>query len=508
MDSAIDSGSKVLGGIDGVVSRFGDLGTLAPVASELIAVIDKEDASIADIASVIGRDPGLTKRILRTANSGMYAQAGGVATIERATTILGLRTVKLLCLGFTLVTGVDDQSPGSPGPVWRASLVTSVLAREIASTTSPRIANEAFITGLLGELGKLALIDEPAYIDAGLAGYPWPLPSVEQQVLGFTSDDVTARIIQSWGLPVLLADAIQTRNRPGTGAEPVEELARTLNVARRAAELVSTQDERAQAKALETLHLHAERYLQLSPEQTNDLVTSSEAALCDVTAMFEMGQLTSKPVNEIMNSAMSKLAELSLELAANLIQQSHETQQLSHDNQRLTQQATTDSLTGLANRRAYDTFLQSVLARRYRSEGRANNPVGLLLLDLDHFKSINDTHGHPVGDEVLAQVGTRLSKSTRDNDFMARVGGEEFAMVLPSTSPSDFNGLAQRLCRTIADKPIQTTVGPLVVTASVGGTYSPISDDPNLASLLYQTADRALYQSKSGGRNRATITPI
>ena len=506
MNPAIDPEPKLSSGLDGVVARFGDLGTLAPVASELIAIVDKEDASIADIASVIGRDPGLTKRILSTANSGMYAQSGGVATIERAITVLGLRTVKLLCLGFTLVTGVDDQSPGSPGPLWRASLVTSVLAREITSISAPRMANEAFIAGLLGELGKLALIEEPLYMAADLAGDPWVDASVEERILGFGSDEVTSRIIEGWGLPPLLAQAIQSRTQPGASSEPVDVLARALHVARHAAKLVSTQDRNEQAMALEALHLSAHKYLDLTPEQANDVVHNSEPALSEVTTMFEMGQLISKPVNEIMNSAMAKLTQLSLELAANLAQQSYQAEQLSVDNQRLTQQATTDPLTGLANRRGYDAFLETIFNRQ---PAKGCSPVvGLLILDLDHFKSINDTHGHPVGDEVLVNVGQRLSTATRDSDFVARVGGEEFALLLPSTNPTDLAHVAQRLCNVIGAEPVLTTAGPLCVTVSVGCTYATLDNTPGLSSNLYQTADRALYHSKSNGRNQATIAAV
>jgi diguanylate cyclase (GGDEF)-like protein len=128
-------------------------------------------------------------------------------------------------------------------------------------------------------------------------------------------------------------------------------------------------------------------------------------------------------------------------------------------------------------------------------------------MDLDHFKSVNDTHGHAVGDEVLAEFGRRLQRGSRRGELVARTGGEEFALVLPDTSPEELAGAAERLRATLDGEPIETDAGPLPVTASIGAAWTR-SVSAGVEKLLYETADAALYDSKGNGRNQVTMKPM
>jgi diguanylate cyclase (GGDEF)-like protein len=157
--------------------------------------------------------------------------------------------------------------------------------------------------------------------------------------------------------------------------------------------------------------------------------------------------------------------------------------------------ATRDGLTGLFNRRH---FLE--LAER-QVQAPARRPVAAVMVDIDHFKAINDTHGHAVGDEVIREVAHRLSTVLRESDVICRYGGEEFAVLL-SASPEQARVAADRLHAAISAAPVETLAGPLHVTVSVGLTEG--ADDPtavDLSALLHH-ADNALYQAKQGGRNR------
>ncbi len=162
--------------------------------------------------------------------------------------------------------------------------------------------------------------------------------------------------------------------------------------------------------------------------------------------------------------------------------------------------ATTDPLTGLANRRAATEALGRELARRARA--RARGTTALCLLDVDHFKSVNDLHGHEVGDAVLTHLGAVLRRACRASDLPARIGGEELSVLLPDTDLAGAVELAERLRTALAQDP-----GPLPVTVSVGVAAAPeTAEDP--AGLL-RAADRALYRAKRGGRDQVrSASPI
>jgi diguanylate cyclase (GGDEF)-like protein len=156
--------------------------------------------------------------------------------------------------------------------------------------------------------------------------------------------------------------------------------------------------------------------------------------------------------------------------------------------------AATDGLTGVANRRTFEAALDVELTRASRS----GTAVSLVLLDIDHFKRLNDAHGHQVGDEVLRGVAKLLKQQSRAFDTPARYGGEEFAVIMPACDIADAERGAERLRRAIA---AMETVAPVTVSTGVA-TFPVHAAD---AASLVQMADGALYESKGGGRNRTTV---
>lgn len=161
-------------------------------------------------------------------------------------------------------------------------------------------------------------------------------------------------------------------------------------------------------------------------------------------------------------------------------------------------EARTDSLTQLNNRRAFD----AELGRRFAEWTRKQTPVSLLLLDVDHFKKFNDTHGHQAGDEVLRCVAKTLRSLTREMDLACRYGGEEFAVILPATRARDLAPLVDRIRTSIAASTVLFEGKKLSVTASFG--LAEIAPGDSVASLL-KRSDEALYASKDAGRNCAHL---
>jgi diguanylate cyclase (GGDEF)-like protein len=161
--------------------------------------------------------------------------------------------------------------------------------------------------------------------------------------------------------------------------------------------------------------------------------------------------------------------------------------------------AITDGLTGTYNRRHFFGLAENELSRA----SRFGHPVSAIMLDVDHFKQVNDTYGHAVGDQVLCAVTRRCSESIRDIDILGRYGGEEFAIILPATDLSGAHSVAERLRRCVADVPIPTEQGDLTITISLG-VASTLQPDGDVATLLNR-ADAAMYAAKQAGRNRVGL---
>jgi len=164
--------------------------------------------------------------------------------------------------------------------------------------------------------------------------------------------------------------------------------------------------------------------------------------------------------------------------------------------------ATHDPLTGLLNRRASLDSLSTELSRAYRS----GNPVCIVMGDIDHFKRINDTHGHLAGDEVLCEVARRMQRSLRRYDTIGRFGGEEFLLVLPECSLEEGVKLAERICHLVRSEPLKAKNEPLQVSISLGVTVANRLAPEDLEALL-GAADAALYRAKEAGRNRVEFSP-
>jgi diguanylate cyclase (GGDEF)-like protein len=160
----------------------------------------------------------------------------------------------------------------------------------------------------------------------------------------------------------------------------------------------------------------------------------------------------------------------------------------------VTRLATVDPMTGLSNRRHFLALADAAVS----ASGSGHRPLSAIMIDIDHFKRVNDSYGHRVGDRVIEEVGARLRSAMREGDIVGRYGGEEFALLVPAGAGSA-KDVADRLLELVRGEPIETPAGPLHITVSVGVAHQGVVHD--LATLL-ERADQALYQAKRKGRNQ------
>lgn len=201
-----------------------------------------------------------------------------------------------------------------------------------------------------------------------------------------------------------------------------------------------------------------------------------------------LSELAEASMREIrLRQALQEAESLNKQLLAQV-------QRVDELNRALTELATTDPLTGLNNRRAFDDGLDRELA----TVGRRHTPLSLLVLDIDHFKKVNDTFGHNLGDRVLMAVAQVLNDCARVTDLVARVGGEEFALVLPHTNSEGACGVAERIRLAVAQA---HWLDDMPITVSIGVATLQGSED---AAGFFSRADAALYAAKAAGRNCVT----
>ena len=212
---------------------------------------------------------------------------------------------------------------------------------------------------------------------------------------------------------------------------------------------------------------------------------------------------------DIVRTALKSLVDMNLsyeqlvaKLESAIVEKQNLADELSSANADLQRLANIDPLTSVSNRRHFQQILGSIIDRS-NAEG---TPVSLVYIDLDHFKSINDRYGHPVGDALLRMCATAFTESVRDDDAVARMGGEEFAVVLPNTPEHGGRVVAERIRQRIEACVLEIPDESVRATVSVGGVTTQPGDPTHTIEEMMRAADQALYRSKSDGRNRVTWT--
>jgi two-component system cell cycle response regulator len=470
------------------------LPSLPTIALEVLDLAQREEVDIAEIARIISKDPALSSKILRTVNSSFYGRAQSVGQVSQALVILGLQSVKTLVLGFSLVSNLhESKSKGFKHiDYWKRSIYAATAAKMLAARAQMVQAEECFLAALLQDIGMLVLDqvlkDEYGAIYERAGGAHSQLVNTEREALGMTHAEVTGFLADQWKLPPVLSVPMRHHHDPAAVTDAaVRKLADVGYVAGLCADVFV--EENPAASITETRKYCAEHF-KLSEADCDAMLAEIGNRTKEIAPLFEIKLGKASDFDEILKKANEALVELTLrtqQQAANLQKQ----------NIRLQEQATVDGLTGLANRARFDQFL----AEQFAAAQRAKRPLSLLMLDVDKFKSVNDKHGHPVGDQVLKVIGKLLRTAARATDLAARYGGEEMILILPGTAKSTAAAIAESIRRTVAAKPVQCDQIALPITVSIGvatlDEHSPLKQPAH----LLKAADLAVYAAKHGGRN-------
>jgi diguanylate cyclase (GGDEF)-like protein len=483
------------------------LPSLPAVALEVLRLCQGEDLDLAKIAKVITNDPALSAKMLRLVNSPSYGLRQQVRTVVHALALLGVNAVRTLALSFSLSSDLKrTRQPGIDlNLYWKRSVLSAVAARELASVAGlGPVKEEAFLAALLQDIGRLALarvapdIYGPLSDKAGTDHVA--LEMLERGELGADHAEVGQWLISNWNLPAPLCFAVAHSHgapAPAGTAPEVLRLARVVEVSGLFADIwVRVDAQEATVLARE----QAMSVLALKLPQLDEVLARMAASLSDVSSLFEIDLGSADQINSVLDEAQETLLMVSLGTSRQVATARQAIDTLEAKTRALEEESQRDPLTGLHNRLRLDSFI----ATEVQAAARSGRPMSIIMADVDHFKKVNDTYGHPAGDKVLMGVASGLKTRLRPRDLVARYGGEEFVLVLPETDAEGAMVVADRVRQLIEAASYVIASGQtLQVTVSLGcATMGGKSAFVTGAELL-ESADKALYAAKRGGRNRA-----
>lgn len=467
------------------------------VALKILELSRSDDTSLDDLAKTISSDPALATRMLKFVNSPAAGFGRQIATLDEAVNQIGLRGVQLMALSFSLVS--SGRVEGSPSfnfdMFWSRSLACAVASKNFAVRAGRMDPNEAFINGLLFHIGQMAAASAApdlyeTVLVASLAR-PKELSAIETELLGATHIEAGVQLLQDWKLPENIWETIASSQNPKSLASVKGRVtpARVLQIADVTASLLCDSKEERSGKAEEILVLVGEHF-EMDEDAWTEFYDQIARDWKSYGQLLSVKAGTDKSFRDLQDEARETIAALS---AATLM----ENIGIKEQNQQLLQQSRTDALTGVSNRAAFDERLLSELERARRTQC----PLTLCLLDIDHFKKFNDTHGHQVGDQVLQAVAKALDDTIRKMDFVGRYGGEEFAVIAPECNLTKAGALAERLREAVEDLQLEAAGQKLRVTTSVGVAFAVWPGCERNSAEIIKAADTKLYEAKHAGRN-------
>lgn len=473
-------------------------------ALRILELTRKSDASMAEVADTLAADPALSVRLLKYANSALVGARREITTVREATVLLGMRTVRMMALSFSLVSSQDRRAcPGFDyGAFWSHSLAHAVAARNLAHKHRSVPGEEAFAAGLLAGIGKLTFAvtvpQEYAEILARTGGAYHATTELERQRFGGDFREAGAMVLTHWGIPNRLALAVRHQCDPNNVVLPefVKPVASIIHEARPYARLVRStdplDDETAPPRITQTdgitRTLNADEIAMVEAMR-------GEYATFASTLAIEGGQ--DADIDRIQSEASEALGELSLSAATeNDADVPAET--------RPPEPRSRDTLTGVANRAGFERQLEHILQRGLET----GQPIAVAIIDIDQFKAFNDAQGHQTGDAVLQSLARVIRSRLRQVDVVARIRGEEFAIVLPNADRFVAAGICVGIRRAIETDGLEHDGTAWRLTISVGAALLVKPASCYTGRMLLEIAEQQLQKSKQKGRNCCSMRQL
>ncbi|MGB3211831.1 MAG: GGDEF domain-containing protein [Desulforhopalus sp.] len=483
------------------------------IASQILNTIQNEESSLDDLEKIISADPALTSKLLRIANSAFYSLPFEVSNVNRALSILGTNVIKNIALSFVIANDLRGEmnSPFNFDYFWRRS-VTAAVAAEIITGMLQEKNEDIFVTALLQDIGILILYlskgqEYITVLEKCIAQWGGDLITSERRIYQFDHQQLGCMVLESWGIPQSIVRPMSCHHEPESAPEDYRRTCSVLYVANLLSLIYSGTETAQNVRELQT---KMEDYFDITADQTRALLDEVAEKSLDILKIFDIPPGKMKPYSQMLQEANDELGKLNLsyeQLVLELKESKEKSEKFADElrkaNVRLEELVFRDGLTNLYNHR----YFQEVLGKEMARAKRYGHSLSLIMFDIDFFKRVNDSFGHPGGDQVLIEMAKAIQAAVRPSDIVARYGGEEFAVILPETNEAGLKVFAERLRRCAASVTTFVDNSAVNITISCGGAHCSPKDIITKQQLI-DTADRGLFLSKKNGRNCVTTLPI
>jgi len=484
------------------INLCANLPSLPAVALNIIEASKDPDISLHEVSEIISSDPAISVKLLKVANSPLYSQRRSLNNLRETLTLLGFNASLTIALSFSLLQSLGSDNNITHENYWKRSILSASIARMLGIRLRVARLEDLFLASLLQDIGILVIqcIKNSPYPDDDSYNLKHDdCVKFEKEVLGVEHPVVGAWLMKSWNLPENLVNAVMfshSLNRNDVEQNIAEShFHYCLHLSGSLADVWLNDDP---STILLSILDVAKRILKVDNDEFNQIIVEIDDALPEITSMFDISLVQDKNREHVLNEAR----ELLLERSIHSIKQSEDDRRyidsITDRVEQIEKESRLDHLTKVYNRQ----YIDHLLDVEYEESNINHWPLSVAFIDIDDFKSVNDDHGHLIGDEVLKFISTFFSDNIRQTDVLARYGGDEFILMLPGSTSEIAQGMIERLLNLYNEKSAIHENGSVIKTTVTIGLATHLDQhDFDSSKKLIQAADEAVYKAKAKGKN-------